>query len=137
MSYLIDTNVLSETFKPMPNPQVIQWFSKVPSDALFISVLTLGEIRKGIEKLNSNVRKNEFIIWLEHDIVVWFGSRIIPINSEVADRWGHMMAHSERTLPAIDGLLAATAFTHNLKIVTRNIKDFIIPGLEVINPFDL
>jgi predicted nucleic acid-binding protein len=136
MSYLIDTNILSETFKPVPNPRVVQWFSKVPSDTLFISVLTLGEIRKGIEKLNSGLRKNEFILWLEHDIVSWFGKRIIPINHIIADRWGYMMAHSERTLPAIDGLLAATAFTHNLKLVTRNVKDFMIQGLEVINPFE-
>lgn len=136
MSYLLDTNVLSETFKEKPNQQVIDWYNVVPSDALFISVLTLGEIRKGIERLSIGKRKNELILWLDHHLPLWFDNRILSITQEVSDRWGYLCAHCKKTLPAIDGLLASTALTHNLKLVTRNVKDFDLPGLEVINPFD-
>lgn len=136
MSYLIDTNILSETFKEKPNSRVIEWYGAVPSNSLYISVLTLGEIRKGIERLSAGKRKNELILWLEHQLPSWFGNRVLPITQEVCDRWGHLCAHCNRTLPAIDGLLASTALTHNLKLVTRNIKDFELAGLEVINPFE-
>lgn len=135
MSYLLDTNILSETFKEKPSLHVIEWYNAVPSDSLFISVLTLGEIRKAIEKLNIGKRKSELILWLEHQLPSWFDNRILAITQEVADRWGYLCAHSKKTLPAIDGLLASTALTHNLKFVTRNIKDFDLAGLEVINPF--
>ena len=135
MSYLLDTNVLSETLRIKPNAHVIQWLEIVPSEQLFISVLTLGEIRKGVEKLDKGKHKNKLILWLEHKLPKWFEDKIIPITQEIADRWGYLTAHTPRILPAIDGLLAATALTHNLKIVTRNAKDFTLAGLEVINPF--
>jgi len=136
MSYLIDTNVISETFRENPNNQVINWFKAVPSDSLFISVINLGEIRKGVEKLPTSKKKSMLILCLEHQLPKWFDKRVLPITSEIADRWGYLCAHSKQTLPAIDGLLAATALVHNLKIVTRNVKDFEIEGLEIINPFD-
>ena len=136
MSYLLDTNILSETLRLKPNAQVIHFLNNIPSEALFISVLTLGEIRKGVEKLETSKRKSNLIIWLEEDLSNWFGSQVLPITREVADRWGYLSAHVSRLLPAIDGLLAATALAHNLKMVTRNTKDFDIPGLEIVNPFD-
>lgn len=136
MSYLLDTNVISEMLKLQPNPNVKKWLEAIPSDALFISVLTLGEIRKGIEKLTHEPRKNQLIIWLEHELPIWFETRILAITSEVADRWGYLTATIQRTLPVVDSLLAATCLTHNLKIVTRNIKDFELSSLEVINPFE-
>ncbi|HQY22994.1 MAG TPA: type II toxin-antitoxin system VapC family toxin [Gammaproteobacteria bacterium] len=136
MSYLLDTNILSETLRLKPNALVIHFLNNIPSEALFISVLTLGEIRKGIEKLETSKRKSNLIIWLEEDLSNWFGSQVLPITREVADRWGYLSAHVSRLLPAIDGLLAATALAHNLKMVTRNTKDFDIPGLEIVNPFD-
>lgn len=136
MSYLLDTNILSETLRTKPNTQVINFLNMIPSEALFISVLTLGEIRKGIEKLESSKRKSRLIVWLEEDLSNWFGSQVLSITQEVADRWGYLSAHTLRPLPAIDGLLAATALAHNLKMVTRNTKDFDIPGLEVVNPFE-
>lgn len=136
MSYLIDTNILSETFKEKPNSRVIDWYNVVPSSSLYISVLTLGEIRKGIERLSSGKRKNDLILWLEHQLPSWFGNRVLQITQEVCDRWGYLCAHCKRTLPAIDGLLASTALTHNLKFVTRNTKDFDLLGIEVINPFE-
>jgi len=136
MSYLLDTNVISESFRSEPSPAVVQWFKIVPEDALYVSVLSLGEIRKGIEKLTNEKRKNQLVLWLEHDLPKWFGSRVLSIDKEIADRWGYLTAITTRTLPAIDGLLAATALTHGLKMVTRNTKDFQLSGLEVVNPFE-
>jgi predicted nucleic acid-binding protein len=133
MSYLIDTNIVSETVKSAPNKGVLKWFNATPSYALFISVITLGEIRKGIENIKGNVKKNELISWLDFELRPWFGNNIISIDQEIAERWGYITAST--SVPAIDGLIAATAMVSNLTLVTRNTKDFIIPGLEVINPF--
>jgi predicted nucleic acid-binding protein len=137
MGYLLDTNVVSEMLKTQPNLNAKKWLEAVPSDTLFISVLTLGEIRKGIQKLVDGQRKSHLIIWLDHELPKWFESHILSITQEIAYRWGYLTAAAPRTLPAIDGLLAATCLTHNLKIVTRNMKDFEFPGLEVINPFEV
>jgi predicted nucleic acid-binding protein len=135
MSYLLDTNILSETLKKKPSSAVIKWLKTVPSEELFISVLTFGEIRKGIEKLDKGKHKNQLILWLEHELPKWFADRILPITKEVADRWGYLTGKTSRTLPAIDGLLAATALVYNLKMVTRNTKDFVSTGVELIDPF--
>jgi predicted nucleic acid-binding protein len=137
MSFLIDTNVISERLKAKPNDNVSKWFDDVPAEMQFISVLTLGEIRKGIEKLDHGKRKTNLLVWLEHDLPSWFGDHILPIDQKVSDYWGYLTAQIKRPLPVIDGLLAATAIVHQLKIVTRNVSDFTLPGLEVINPWDL
>lgn len=136
MTYLIDTNVLSETIKDKPNPNVIQWFKSVPSDELYISVLVLGEIKQGIEKLQNSKKKTILVNWLDHSLVTWFGSNILPISREIAERWGYINGTHKKSLAAIDTLIAATALTHNLKLVTRNNKDFPVLGLELINPFN-
>ncbi len=137
MKCLLDTNILSEMMRAQPNAKVKQWLQEIPSETLFISVLTIGEIRRGIEKLESSNRKNHLITWLEHVLPEWFGSNILPITFDIAERWGYVTSSVTRhPLTVIDTLLAATALTHNLKMVTRNVKDFDIPGLEVINPFD-
>ena len=136
MSYLIDTNIISEVFKAKPNNNVVKWFQVTPSNSMFISVITLGEIRKGIEKMDLGKKRTELILWLDHKIPEWFENRILAITKEVADRWGFLCAHSKKTLPAIDGLLAATSLAHNLKFATRNVRDFKIDSLEVINPFE-
>lgn len=138
MSYLIDTNVISELVRPKPDVAVLDWFAGTPDDALFLSVLTLGEIRKGVEKLSSAEdiqRREKLRLWLEHDLRDWFGPRILPIGPDVADHWGRLLARAGRPVPAIDSLLAATALHHDLRLVTRNIKDFDYAGLEVINPW--
>lgn len=133
MKYLLDTNVVSETIKSRPDPHVQKWFQEVPSNALYISVLTLGEIRKGIEKLPSTDKKQHLNSWVHHHMIPWFGTHILPVTQEVADKWGYLL--SLKTLPAIDSLLAATALVHNLTMVTRNTQDFNIQGLEVVNPW--
>lgn len=136
MSYLLDTNVVSELVRPKPNSKVVKWFAYVPDEALHLSVLSLGEIRKGVEKLTASRRRERLRVWLEQDLVDWFGPRLIPIDRAVADRWGILLAQVERPVPAIDSLLAATALHYALRLVTRNVEDFLFTGLEVINPWD-
>jgi toxin FitB len=135
MSYLLDTNVISELVKPKPNQNVIKWFHEIDNNSLFISVLTLGEIRAGVEKLAEPKRREKLLQWLEYDLPNWFENRLLPINNNIADRWGRLQAISRKTLPAIDSLLAATALTYDLKLVTRNSKDFNFPFLEIANPW--
>jgi len=137
MSYLLDTNVISELVSVRPHANVIAWFEQVPINAIFLSVLTLGEIRKGVEKVKDNKRKKKLLLWLEHDLISMFDTRILAISTQVADRWGRLQSQLIRTLPAIDSLIAATALHHDMALVTRNIDDFFdCPGLEVINPWD-
>ncbi len=136
MSYLLDTNVISELVKPKPNQKVVAWVESLPQDKLHLSVLSLGEIRKGIESLPTGKKRSQLVTWLENTLPEWFEGRLLDINEDVADRWGYLTATAGRTLPAIDGLLAATAQTYNLKLVTRNVDDFNLPGLEVINPWE-
>ena len=136
MSYLIDTNAISELVRAKPDAAVVDWFANTPDEALFLSVLTLGEIRKGIEKLADLQRREKLRVWLEHDLCDWFGPRILPVGPEVADHWGRLLAQAGRPVPAIDSLLAATALHHDLRLVTRNTKDFAYAGLDVINPWE-
>ncbi len=138
MSYLIDTNILSELKRRKPDPRVVSWVEEHPASTFYLSVLTLGEIRKGIESLpeTQQSRKFRLLDWLETELSAFFAGRILPIDQRVADRWGILLAAAGRPLPAIDSLLAATALTHGLLLVTRNVDDFRHPGLEVINPWE-
>ena len=135
MSYLLDTNVISETIRREQNKLVSRWFEQIPAEALFVSVLTLGELRKGIERLADKKRKEKLRLWLEHELPEWFEGRVLPVNLAVAERWGRLLAEVGRPVPAIDSLLAATALHYELRLVTRNTGDFNYPGLEVINPW--
>ena len=137
MSYLLDTNVVSELMRPKPSQKVLHWFANVPGDTLHISVLTLGEIRKGIENIKNSERKEKLRLWLEKNLPDWFGDRILAIDNKVADRWGRLFNEMKRPLPAIDSLIAATALHYDLRLVTRNIGDFCYPSLDVINPWDI
>ena len=135
MSYLLDTNVISELVRPKPSKAVLAWFENIPSEALHISVLTLGEIRKGVEQMPASARREKLRLWLEHELLDWFGTRILPVGIPVADRWGRLVAQMGRPVPSIDSLLAATALHYELRLVTRNQKDFDYPGLDVVNPW--
>lgn len=135
MSYLLDTNVLSELLRPRPEARVIRWFREVPDEALHLSVLTLGEIRSGIERLGPGTRRERLRVWLETELPGWFEDRVLPIDAAVADRWGRLLTGAGRSVPAVDGLIAATAMHHELRLVTRNAADFAFPGLEVIDPW--
>lgn len=135
MSYLIDTNVISELVRARPNSKVLAWFRETPDSALHLSVLTLGEIRHGVERLSDAARREKLRLWLENEIPARFESRLLPVDAAVADRWGRLISEVGRPLPAVDALLAATALHHGLRVVTRNDSDFEFPGLEVVNPW--
>lgn len=135
MSYLLDTNVISETVRRNPDKAVISWLKQIPGEALYVSVLTLGEVRKGIEGIKDQKRREKLRVWLEHDLPEWFEGRVLTVDLPVADRWGRLIASTGRPLPTIDSLLAATALHHELRLVTRNTRDFEFPGLEVIDPW--
>jgi toxin FitB len=135
LSYLIDTNVLSELRRKAPDARVLDWFSQRPTGTLYLSVLTLGEIRKGVEALSDPPRRLALLDWLETELPAFFVGRILPIDAAVADRWGRMVAQAGRPLPAIDSLLAATALQHGLILVTRNLRDVKGLGVQVVNPW--
>jgi len=135
LSYLIDTNVLSELRRREPDTRVVQWFAKRPASTLYLSVLTLGELRKGIDLLPQAPRKLALLDWLEAELPMFFAGRILAVDAKVADRWGRLVAQAGRPLPAIDSLLAATALTHGLTLITRNLKDFQHPDLAVLDPW--
>ncbi len=135
MSYLLDTNVVSETVRRNPDRGVMTWLERVPGEALYLSVLTLGEIRKGVERFADRKRREKLRLWLEHELPGWFEGRVLPVDLGVADRWGRVVAAVGRPVPSIDSLLAATALHNELRLVTRNAADFAYPGLEVIDPW--
>ena len=136
MKYLIDTNIISELVSAKPNVNVLKWFDQIPPEVVYISVLTIGEIRKGIEKLKDSKKKRQLLLWLEHELPRMFDRRIVSISIEVADRWGRLLGNSAKTLPAIDSLLAATALHYDMALVTRNTEDFTeCQNLELINPW--
>lgn len=135
MSYLIDTNVLSELKRKTPYPNVLRWFVDRPASTLYLSVLTLGEIRKGIQAIPQVTQRQTLVDWLETDLILFFRGRLLAVDAAVADRWGRLVAEAGRPLPAIDSLLAATALEHDLTLVTRNTKDFEGLRLSILNPW--
>jgi len=135
VSCLIDTCALSELRRPKPDKNVIRWFEETAQNGLYLSVLTLGEIRKGVESLKDIRRRDKIMNWLEHELPMWFEDRILPIDAAVADEWGRLLAKAGRSVPAIDSLIAATALHHRLTIVTRNVSDFDYADLNVFNPW--
>jgi predicted nucleic acid-binding protein len=137
LSYLIDTNVLSELRNRRADARVVAWVQARPRQSLHLSVLSLGEIRKGIEGAADPAFRQTLADWLEVELPRYFLGRLLPIDEGVADRWGRLQAASGRTLPVIDGLLAATALQHDLTLVTRNVKDFAGLDVPVINPWEV
>ena len=135
MSYLIDTNVLSELRRKLPDPRVESWFAQRPAGTLYLSVLTLGEIRKGIETMADQPRRLALLDWLDTELPAFFSGRVLAVDVAVADRWGRLVAQAGRPLPAIDSLLAATAAHHDLIFVTRNLRDVQGLGVQVLNPW--
>ncbi len=134
MSFLIDTCALSELVKPRPSSQVRGWFENTPKTSIFVSVLTLGEIRKGIMMLGRGQRRLRLTTWLETELPMWLGERVLPLDAHVADHWGRLTARCQR-LPVMDGLIAATALSYSLTVVTRNEADFVATGVELVNPW--
>lgn len=135
MSYLLDTNVISELCRKTPDTGVVEWFSHRPISTLFLSVLTLGELRKGVEGISDAKYRMALLDWFEADLPSFFAGRILPIDIHIADKWGRITAAANRPLPAVDSLIGATAAFHGFSLVTRNVRNFVGLGLEVTNPW--
>ena len=138
--FLLDTNVLSE-FKRRgePDAHVRSWLRATDPDLLWASVVSFGEIRKGIERLAVGQRRTELEQWVERDLDQWFEERLLPVTKAVAERWGVLSARAldkGTPLPNIDGLIAATALEHDLTLVTRNVKDFVGLEVTIVNPWE-
>ena len=137
MSYLLDTDVLWELTGKRPDGSVLAWARSVPDSSRYLSVLTIGELRRGVEYYAPSMEKERLRLWLEHDCVHYFDQHILPVDVWVVQRWGQINATVEYRISAIDGLLAATALHHGLTLVTRKPQDFPIPGLLLLNPWKL
>jgi toxin FitB len=136
--FLLDTNCISEVVRPQPDPHVLEWLEAADESLLYLSVLTLGEIRKGVGALSQSKRRTRLEAWLELELQARFAGRILPVDAAIADRWGFLAAAAKRkgsSLSAIDGLLAATALHHNLTLVSRNVTDFANIPVPVLSPW--
>jgi len=136
VNYLADTNIVSEPMKPKPNAQVLAWL-KVHGKELYVSSITIAEIKKGIERLPTGRKRTAFELWFA-EFCRNTGKRILSFNANTAHVYGQLTAKWERngvTVPDLDGLIAATAHRHGLTLVTRNVSDFQKTGVRVINPF--
>ena len=136
--FLLDTNVVSELIRPRPDANVRRWVDATQEILLYLSVLTIGEIRKGITSLPQSSRRSRLESWLDHDLRGRFSNRILPIDPQIADRWGRIagnLAARHLAVPVIDGLLAATATQYDLTLVTRNTDDVAMTGAPVLNPW--
>jgi len=137
MSFILDTCVVSELSKTDPAPQVLSWFNECPSELLYLSVLTLGELQYGIARLPDGKKKNDLVVWLEQ-LKSAFRGYILPISERICIRWGEERARLEqigRPASVIDSLLAAAAVEHDFVLVTRNIENFRSINIELLDPW--
>jgi predicted nucleic acid-binding protein len=139
VSWLLDTCVISEPTRPRPSPRVLAWLREQSEESLYVSVLTLGEIRKGAALLPAGPKRRSLEKWLEHELPERFAGRILPVDAAAADLWGRLQAQAENAghpLPTLDSLLSATALAHGLVVATRNTDDFKATGAELFNPWE-
>ena len=138
MSFLLDTSVISELVKPVPDGRVIEWLKRTDETSLYLSVLTIGEIEKGIAKLPASSRREKLEAWVRRDLADRFRERLLAIDALVAATWGRLAGEAEargEPLPVIDGLIAATSLAHDLTVATRNIDDFERCGARCFSPW--
>ena len=140
MTYLLDTCVFSELVARQPNENVTAWFKVARPTQLYVSAITIGEIKRGIEKLRDGARRRQTLSeWLEEDLLLRFQGRILQLDVPVMLEWGRLVAGLERQgrkLPALDSLMAAQALYHRHNLVTRNVKDFQDTGVQIFNPWE-
>ena len=137
--FLLDTNCISELVRVKPEPRVLEWMEAADEGLLYLSVLTPGEIRKGLAGLPQSKRRTHLEAWLEVELQARFSRRILPVDAAVADRWGVLAADAKRkgkALSTIDALLAATALHYNLTVVSRNVNDFANTQVPFLNPWE-
>ena len=138
MKFLLDTCVISELASRRPNAKVISWLKRQDSESLYLSFVTIGEIKKGIAKRAGDARARALEKWLKTEILGSFADRILPVEKNVSLEWGRICGNAERVgrkRPAVDALIAATALVHGMKIVTRNVDDMVGMGVPIFNPF--
>jgi toxin FitB len=139
VSFLLDTNVISEWAKLRPEPKVISWLADVDEDRVFISVASVAEIRRGIELMTAGARRERLEAWLTEELPDRFEGRILSIDRGIANGWGVMMARAQKaglTLGSRDAFFAATAHVHGFVLVTRNVRDFQPVGIGTLNPWE-
>jgi len=138
MRYLLDTCVVSELVKSVPDIRVTTWIDSVDEDTVYLSVLTVGEIQKGIARLPGGNRRTRLQRWLDNDLRIRFAGRILPVSEEIAATWGSIEGAAElqgRPIPTMDGLIGATAVSHNLTLVTRDETALVRTGARLMNPW--
>ena len=138
MKYLLDTCAISELVAKKPNPKVVDWIDSIDPDSTYLSVITIGEIWKGIDKLADSRRKATLQTWLSEELLARFSGRILLIDIEVVLTWGQLTGSLEsegKKMAAIDSLIAATALHNHCSLVTRNETDFIYAGIAIVNPW--
>jgi predicted nucleic acid-binding protein len=136
--YLVDTNIPSELTRQQPDARVADFIRQAGKENLFLSVMTIGEICKGIDLLPVSQKRTTLEHWLTVDVRAWFAGRILPVTEAIAERWGHLAATARKqgvTLAVVDGVLAATAIENDLTLVTRNTKDYSALGVSLLNPW--
>lgn len=137
--YLVDTNIPSELTRQQPDSRVADFIRRAGRENLFLSVMTIGEISKGISLLPVSHKRIALENWLNIDVRSWFAGRILPVTEVIAARWGNLAAEAKKkgiTLAVVDGVIAATALERNLTLVTRNTKDYAGLGISVLSPWD-
>ena len=137
--FLLDTNCISELVRPQPEPRVVEWMEAADEAMLYLSVLTVGEIRRSLAGLAQGKRRTQLEAWLEVELQARFAGRILPIDAAIADRWGLIAAEAKqrgKALRIIDGLLAATALHYNLTVISRDTGDFTNAQVQVLNPWE-
>ena len=139
MSWLLDTAVVCEPVRPKPDRSVLRWFDSHNEMEMYLSVLTLGELQKGLARMPESRRREHLTQWIEEDLAKRFGGRVLAVEAEIARIWGEITGTAEnngKPLPAIDALIAATAIHHKLTVVTRNTRDFLATGVAVEDPWN-
>jgi toxin FitB len=140
VNFLLDTNLVSEWTKARPDPGVIGWLADADEDRVFVSVITLAELRHGVERLAAGRRRKRLNEWIEHELLSRFDQRILPIDPATAEAWGRIVAHREalgRPIGAMDAFIAATAQVHKLTLATRNQADFQSSVDSIVNPWSI
>jgi predicted nucleic acid-binding protein len=138
VNYLLDTNIISEFISKTPNQRVVDYILTLDENTLFLSVITIGEIKSGIEKLDNGDKKKTLLHWLENDLLIRFKDRVVSVDISVMLKWAeiHQKSRKQGTpLPVMDSLIGATCKVNNMTLITRNEKDFKHIDIEIINPF--